>query len=317
MKLQHSDFIRIPLLESYRTLYHGTSKKRAELIRKSGKLEPQIGEWSSNFYDDNDGVSAHSRGNLSPVTLAADKQHIDACVQAMLYYIAKDYPESSVLSPDDAIKRFGALFILKGAGEIYQQFDGDEDNQFSRQLEPNDYFSTNPVEVAHAPMLTGNKLLEFLIKYNAIDLMNYRLSQYRQWCNPAYPDDYNDVLNGELKDKLRGKAVSAAMSKAKTGSPDEGIYKYECEDCGEITYSGPGYETSCDSCGGVASNIGRELEPGRYAAENEVDEFVWQRNGGPSSGGLLPRAKIPRDPIENDYNMYLKQHGKRATWDLD
>lgn len=189
-----------------KTLYHGTSINHMDSIREFG-LIPQVGQFVEWGY----GAEFEEAGIEMPeLVFMTDKEELDKAVGAMTSAVGamlgKDYHDVS----SKELERYGMLVIIpgspgsdKGARGIQrrpQSDTGEVDEEWDRYyssdyptVEPGDYFSDDVV--GRVKVLIGKKMIQFLIKNNAL--------YSRTLWNKGDKQDLRDaILNRAIKREL-------------------------------------------------------------------------------------------------------------------
>lgn len=142
-----------------KTLYHGTSKKRVQSIKKHG-LIPDVGDFVKQMYDE-PGM------DYEDLVFATDKKSMSKAVTAMMSAIEHDKGQGFHDVTEDDIIKYGALVVIKYGDESFLNRDIDDEDyygEYPSTVEPGDYYSRDNEEIDY--VLTGKKLISFLRKYD-------------------------------------------------------------------------------------------------------------------------------------------------------
>jgi hypothetical protein len=144
---------QVRLVESTpRTLYHGTLRKFLPSILARG-LWPSVGAFTKQMYDEED--------HIPELVFAGDKKGMIRCFSAVASWVAIEYGGTYTV---EKIKQYGALCVLKQAGDKFEYRDPDNDYEDAPvQVERGDYYREDSISVSH--VLTGNRMLHAFSKY--------------------------------------------------------------------------------------------------------------------------------------------------------
>lgn len=151
----------ILLLESERTLYHGTLVEYLPEIMAIG-LQPRIGDFTRRAYDVYDDYGDVA---LPKLVFAADKASLRKCLSAIIGQMwVKNYPIT-----DESFFRHAAIVVIRGNSDFDRREEDDDywDADRRETVEPGDFFTDRSVYPDYA--LTGARLRAFLRRYGVWD----------------------------------------------------------------------------------------------------------------------------------------------------
>lgn len=288
-----------------RTLYHGTSTERAKHIQQEG-LEPQVGDLVQTAYGDEAGGDY----DFEPLAFAGDKDALQRGVySAMLHAIQADGHD--ITDPEQAIRNWGALVVLKDGDEVMEHRSAEEDpygyTDHPLQVETGDYYSQEGVVPDY--ILQGPTLVRYL-KHHGVNLERWTkpFSEKKRnalvgMARRAHPDipvekivERVDALTFEQFQKSwayytkleKGKAAKVASTlEVWHGSPNPEDFTVP-----DVPYGGAYFSDSATAACYTTGKSGLLVEPRRYRIQ--VDRVFDARKRGPEVDRVL-------DTVEQKY----------------
>jgi hypothetical protein len=155
------------------TLYHGTTRRAAESIKRIG-LVAEVGDFTADAYGEYVEAYAEVGEELPAFVFASDKGGIKTAVTAMRAHIAMDLSVDYFDVGMDDLEAYGALIIIRDveAGDYgwsdWQKAEEDAED-LPPTVEPGDWYFSGDVHPDE--IITGSKMLTVLRRLRGLGQM--------------------------------------------------------------------------------------------------------------------------------------------------